>query len=160
MSDPGFTNACALQEEPGGFYCALPREDSIHDTGQTALEKVAANVNAMFAPYVQHRAEPIRFPDHPTVQDVHTYFEECTDLVRSKNPKYGEAWKRQGYMGNLARIMSKASRLQSMLWRDAEDGPPVPESDVTESIEDTLRDLANLTAFMTLNYTEGNRWGA
>lgn len=154
---------CGLPVD-NGWYCALPKDDSIHivegTIDQTPVTTALDKVREMFAPYVQHRTEPIRFPDHPTVQDVSAYYAECTELVREKNKTYSDAWKRQGYMGNLSRIMSKAARLQAMLWRDAEDGPPVPERELTESIEDTLRDLANLTAFMTLNYTEGNRWGA
>lgn len=105
-------------------------------------------------------AAEIRFPDHPTVQGVAAYFEECTELVRTKNAMYGDAWKRQGYMGNLGRVLSKTARLEAMLWRDqgyADTAEEIKETD--ESIEDTLRDLANLTAFMYRNYQDGNRWG-
>lgn len=150
---------CAYQEEPGGHYCALPENDSVHEgvTAPTIQDKLG-QFASIFQPA---KIQSISFPDHPTVQEVRAYFEECTQIVKAKNPKYGEAWKRQGYMGNLARVMSKAARLESMLWKDVIDGAPVPEEELSgESIEDTLRDLANLTAFMMLNYTEGNRWGS
>lgn len=92
----------------------------------------------------------------PTLaQEFIMYFDGCVELMQRKNLDYGNAWQRQGYMGNLARICSKVDRLRNLLWR----------SDVSysehelETIEDTLRDLANIVVFMHLNYTGGNQWG-
>lgn len=145
--------ACAYQAEPGGFYCALPQSDSVH----TSAPAIITTLQEMFVPYQRYQQQvELRFPDPPTVQGVAAYFEECTDLVRIKNPEYGEAWRAQGYMGNLSRVLSKAARLKAMLWRDEGDDPP---DKPTESIQDTLRDLANLTAFMHQNFEDGNRWG-
>lgn len=78
-------------------------------------------------------------------------------LVREKDKAYGGAWRKQGYMGNLARIMSKAARLESMVWRDDKDGYQLDE--FGETVQDTLHDLMALAAFMATNLEEGNRWG-
>lgn len=86
-------------------------------------------------------------------------------LLKAKQG-YGNAWQEQGYMGNLARILSKASRLKNMLWRDQEDGPDTPttgdqwSADVDgETVLDTLYDLSALCALAIANIEEGNRWG-
>lgn len=80
-------------------------------------------------------------------------FEECLRLVARKSQDYGSAWREQGWMGNVARIMSKSSRLKNMLWRD------MPMDNAKESVEDTMLDLVNLTAFALINKRHGNRWG-
>lgn len=77
------------------------------------------------------------------------------ELANIKDKAYGEAWRRQGYMGNLARVMSKSERLRNMLWCDVMDRPEA----AYESTEDTLLDLINLAGFMLVNLKEGNRWG-
>lgn len=84
------------------------------------------------------------------------YAEAVQKLIRSKDAAYGGAWQRQGYMGNLARIMSKAARLENMMWRD--DGY-TDATDEDESVMDTLKDLMALAAFMAANIEDGNRWG-
>lgn len=73
--------------------------------------------------------------------------------MAAKNRNYGGAWREQGWMGNLARIMSKTARLRSMLWRE------VPLGSTSESVQDTLQDLLNLCVFMMLNLNGGERWG-
>lgn len=84
--------------------------------------------------------------------------EATLSLVRAKDAAYGGAWSKQGYMGNLARIMSKTARLESMLWKDdPSNGIGVSVGD--ESVLDTLHDLMALAAFMASNFEEGNRWG-
>jgi hypothetical protein len=86
------------------------------------------------------------------------YCEAVTELVRRKDAAYGGAWQKQGYMGNLARILSKAERLKNMCWTD--DNPaefPIEGHD--ESVLDTLKDLMALCAFMGANIEDGNRWG-
>lgn len=71
----------------------------------------------------------------------------------AKDRQYGGAWREQGWMGNLARIMSKAARLRSMLWSD------VQQSSAREPVADTLQDLMNLCVFMKLNIQAANKWG-
>jgi hypothetical protein len=79
--------------------------------------------------------------------------EGATNLFWNKNRLYGDAWRSQGYMGNLARIMSKVSRLKNMLWGDEE------MNDAKEPVEDTFYDMINLSVFSLLNRGQGNRWG-
>lgn len=73
--------------------------------------------------------------------------------LHAKDSLYGGAWREQGWMGNLARIMSKTARLRNMLWQthtvDNEEEP----------VKDTIQDLINLCVFMMLNRQSGNRWG-
>jgi len=76
-------------------------------------------------------------------------------IVQGKEKTYRGAWKRQGYMGNLARILSKVARLEAMLWRDRERS----EGQLRESVEDTVLDLMALCAFFLENWSAGNRWG-
>lgn len=78
-------------------------------------------------------------------------------LLKKKDAAYGNAWQKQGYMGNLARIFSKSDRLRNMMWRDEPGSGDVPEGD--ESVLDTLSDLSALCALAIANIEEGNRWG-
>jgi hypothetical protein len=95
------------------------------------------------------------------VQDLRNVMGDAMRLAEVKSESYGDAWKAQGYMGNLARIMSKNARLRNLLWCDADgDGPPIPEHELdAEAVRDTLLDLINLSGFMLLNWEAGNRWG-
>lgn len=85
-----------------------------------------------------------------------SFFNECVDLMMKKDALYGGAWKAQGYMGNVARVLSKVERLKNLLWRD---GIPDTDKETEETIEDTLQDLVNLAFFTRSNYQSGNRWG-
>jgi hypothetical protein len=89
------------------------------------------------------------------------YSEAVLALVREKDAAYGGAWQKQGYMGNLSRILSKTARLENMLWRDNPWlGTGGDESDEeAESVLDTLKDLMALAAFCAANIEDGNRWG-
>lgn len=75
------------------------------------------------------------------------------DLYVRKNAQYGSAWREQGYMGSLARILSKAARLKNMQWTDT------PHEHSDESVEDNVTDLLNLCVFFLLNRQQHNRWG-
>lgn len=88
-----------------------------------------------------------------TVQLACEQFAGALATMRAKDRQYGGAWREQGWMGNLARIMSKTARLRNMLWRD------YALSDAAEPVRDTLQDLMNLCVFMLLNLNGGNRWG-
>lgn len=105
------------------------------------------------------RGDPPPPPSAPAVAS--DFFQGCVELARTKDKSYGGAWRRQGYMGNLSRILSKAARLENMAWSD---NPDLGENGILaeseESLEDTLKDLANLASFMYANMREGNRWGA
>lgn len=99
--------------------------------------------------------EPQYFPG-----DARGVWQEHARLVAAKLEEkvgYGSAWQEQGYMGNLARIQSKTSRLKNLLWRD--DCGPDLQMDSDESVLDTLLDLSALCALAISNIEEGNRWG-
>lgn len=82
-------------------------------------------------------------------------FSKCITLQRGKTRTYGDAFRSQGYMGNVARVLSKASRLKKMLWNDF--GQQL--EDVEETTYDTLLDLINLACFVIINREDGNKWG-
>lgn len=84
---------------------------------------------------------------------VEALFVEAIRLYRRKSQDYGQAWRSQGYLGNVARVLSKSARLKNMLWRED------PLRGSGESIEDTLLDLINISAFAVINFRENNRWG-
>lgn len=73
--------------------------------------------------------------------------------VHAKERHYAGAWRDQGWRGNLARVLSKTSRLRNMLWRS----DPIEGSG--EPAQDTLQDLISLTAFTILNRQARNEWG-
>jgi hypothetical protein len=81
--------------------------------------------------------------------------DDAMRLLSQKNSTYQDAWKEQGWRGNLARIMSKVARLRNMLWR----------SQVTlmngdkEHPRDTLLDVINCCVFAILNIDDGREWG-
>jgi hypothetical protein len=81
------------------------------------------------------------------------HLEDCVNLMWEKNQQYEGAWREQGWMGNLARILSKSARLKAMLWND------MPRNRTDESVEDTARDLVNLCVFFLMNAGQENRWG-
>lgn len=80
-------------------------------------------------------------------------FEQSLHIANRKNQTYGDAWRRQGWMGNLARIMSKVSRLVNMCWRDHS------LENAEESVTDTAFDQINITGFFIINRSEDNKWG-
>jgi hypothetical protein len=107
--------------------------------------------------YLQQYIRPVEeySDDTPTYQAVAQVFQEALRLVEKKTPGYGRAWQEQGWMGNLARIMSKSSRLKNMLWR----GRLTQFDSAEETTEDTALDMMNLLAFFLINKRIGNEWG-
>lgn len=101
--------------------------------------------------------------DPPTTAQVVALFHDAAlRLAVAKDQTYRKAWVEQGYMGNVGRILSKMARLRNMVWCDeavsvGPDGAPLDE--YTETVRDTLLDLANLCAFAAHNMARGNRWG-
>jgi hypothetical protein len=81
--------------------------------------------------------------------------DEAMRLLSQKNATYQDAWKEQGWRGNLARIMSKVTRLRNMLWR----------SQITlmngdkEHPRETLLDIINCCVFAILNIDDEREWG-
>lgn len=92
-----------------------------------------------------------RLREQPDIAEV---FLEVVDLITMKDAQYGGAWRDQGYMGNVARVLSKAARLKNLMWCDED-----PSETLEEPVMDTLIDMIALAAFTVVNLREGNRWG-
>jgi hypothetical protein len=97
-------------------------------------------------------------PASDAVIAFNAYSEAALDLVRQKDKAYGGAWRKQGYMGNLSRVLSKVARLENMLWTDDSAGGETLD-DGGEHVLETLKDLMALCAFTAANIEDGNRWG-
>lgn len=102
---------------------------------------------------LQMTDEEKRDPGAATAEAIAHEFSEAFDLIVAKNLDYGNAWQKQGWMGNLARIMSKCARLQYMLWRDNH------YESSEEQVDETARDLMNICVFFLRNRAQQNRWG-
>jgi hypothetical protein len=97
--------------------------------------------------------------DFPAMQGSQTVLRAANEMAGAlgtlwaKEGLYGGAWRQQGWMGQLARIMSKTARLRAMLWADQD------REDAQEPVRDTVQDLINLCALFLINRQERNRWG-
>lgn len=109
------------------------------------------------------REEMLAHGDPMPLQPLRNVVGDALRLAEHKNGQYGDAWRKNGYMGNLARIISKTDRLNNLLWRDPDGaGYPLPANYDRdgETVRDTLLDLINLSGFMLANWSEENRWGS
>lgn len=124
-----------------GNICFAPKDDPMHlpDGPEEALKI------SLWERYSQAEAEASQ------------EFLRVLAIIRKKNAMYGDAWRQQGYMGNLARILSKAARLKAVMWRS--DPPPLSAQE-GETVLDTARDLIALAAFFIINYEQENGWGS
>lgn len=167
-----------------GWFCGRALADSIHVLPKPPEEDEpdgTQGVPALTAPivgfpgtlprpvdpvraYLDEKADmayqtytgPLTVDSPPTtLQGALVFFDQCAKLIASKNEAYGDAWKAQGWQGNVSRILSKAKRVENMLWR----GEPVLSAD-GESVVESLKDLANLCYFTARNIEDGNRWGS
>lgn len=147
---------------PGALRLTPGRRVSESATDYSPAELRALRVQRLQDELLEARAAQAMSGDYMgPVQDLRNVVGDALRLAEVKSESYGDAWKGQGYMGNLARIMSKNERLRNLLWCDADgDGPPIPEHELdAEAVRDTLLDLINLSGFMLLNWEAGNRWG-
>lgn len=93
--------------------------------------------------------------DTKTMDQVYAIFNQSLETLRAKNEDYGDAWRFQGWRGNLPRIFEKANRVRNLLWR----ADPMLPSISKEAAVDTLRDMLNTIAFAIVNIEEGVEWG-
>lgn len=142
------------------------REDGestvLSDVDLGSAEWRARKVAMIELELLEAREDMVAHGDPMPLQSLRNVVGDALRLLEHKNEQYGDAWRKQGYMGNLARIQSKAARLNNLLWRDADgDGYPLAPnySRGGETVVDTLLDLINLSAMMAMNWTEENRWG-
>ena len=89
-----------------------------------------------------------------TIEQMGRVFDEALDLARRKNADYGDAWRDQGWRGNLSRILEKAGRLRNLLWRGSNSIPIVDED-----TRQTMLDIINTAAFFIINKDHGVEWG-
>lgn len=136
------------------FYTSSPEKMQAHILGHVLEPKDKQ-------PLGKQPPDPFEDALIPAVQAWDSFADHVRQIIVDKSMAYGDAWERQGWMGNLARVMSKTSRLQNMLWRSTPwlgtgDGESQEE---TEQVRDTAADLAALCAFLVANIDEENRWG-
>jgi hypothetical protein len=168
MRDERKRRAGMAQMEPDKGYAPprdtqAPKMDMANGNLESGPEWRARKVALLEQELLEARADQFAHGDPAeSLQSLRNVVGDALRLLEVKNTQYGDAWRKQGYMGNLARIQSKAARLNALLWRDADgDGYPLP-ADYTrdgETVIDTLTDLINLAAMMAVNFSEGNRWG-
>jgi len=133
--------------------CGQPQSSPNHSNPRPILKDLILD-----EPVFSAAGRPVHATDTiPAVQAWDAFTAQVRDLIIKKSAGYGDAWQQQGYMGNLARILSKAARLENMLWRDYT--LETAQIDGGEAAMDTLQDLGALCAFMIANLDEGNRWG-
>lgn len=92
-------------------------------------------------------------PDSYT--EVQRIFSEALDLFSRKNADYGDAWRRNGWRGNLSRIFEKADRVRHLVWRADPRVPAVGD----EAAVETLLDMLNTITFAIINLREEVEYG-
>lgn len=145
----------------GIHTCGRGKGDLFHHVGSPAIpaQREPAEQERIDAVYQTYHGAALPVDDPPTTMQVVAMFhDQALRLAVNKDAAYAGAWLEQGYIGNVARILSKASRLRALVWGDL---PPedLEELLAGESVRDTLLDMANLCAFAAHNMTQGNRWG-
>jgi hypothetical protein len=88
-------------------------------------------------------------------QQVWDVFAKAMELYDKKNEDYGDAWQRDGWRGNLPRLLQKAERVRNLLWRADPRTPAVGDEQAVE----TLLDMLNSIAFTVINLVEEREWG-
>jgi hypothetical protein len=141
-----------------------------HTTGMSAKEYYESTQSQHFyetpdgVPHLMG-PPPAREPSFsdliPAVQAWDAFSAQVRDTIVRKSEGYGNAWQRQGWLGNLARILSKTARLDNMLWREKPwmDTGGEEAAEEQESVLETAVDLGALCAFFVSNVEAGNRWG-
>lgn len=106
-------------------------------------------------------------PNYGSIQHFRV-LAEAMYVYQERNAKYGDLWKRFGWMGNAMHIASKAARITRVFWKQK--GEPAREVVSLKADGDVLRerssydyddaiDLINYCAFFVLNLQDGNELG-
>jgi hypothetical protein len=82
-------------------------------------------------------------------------FAEALVTFDEKNADYGDAWRKNGWRGNLPRIFEKIERVRELLWRADPRTPAVSD----ETAIKTLIDMLNSIAFTVINLREEVEFG-
>lgn len=147
-------NAEAKETTFGGVKLVVDENDGVYQRRQK-LEQLELEL-------LKAREDMVAHGDPLPLQDLRNVVGDALRLLDGKQRQYGDAWRKQGYMGQVARIKSKTDRLDNLLWRDADgNGYPLPANwdRDGETVVDTALDLINLAAMFVVNFTNENRWG-
>jgi len=152
---PGDGNESGCSYTELMMLCGKAPEDPIHGRKIEVLGERVRPSEGGEEPVVIYHSQT------PALVAWDSFSAEVRALIAKKSEGYGNAWQEQGYMGNLARILSKTARLRNMLWREnpwlGTGGDEASEEQ--ESALDTLHDMAALCAFFVANLRMGQRWG-
>lgn len=88
-------------------------------------------------------------------EQIWDIFAGAIQTFDKKNEDYGDAWRRNGWRGNLSRVFEKADRVRNLVWRADPRVPAVGD----ESAVETLQDMLNTIAFAIINLREEVEWG-
>ena len=88
-------------------------------------------------------------------QQVWDVYAKAIEVFDQKNADYGDAWRTNGWRGNLSRIFEKVQRVRNLAWRPDPRVPAVGD----EAVLETLQDLLNTTAFAIINMSEEVEYG-
>lgn len=88
-------------------------------------------------------------------QQVWDEFARAIELFDRKNADYGDAWRANGWRGNLSRVFEKNQRVRNLLWRTDPRTPAVGD----EAAVETLRDMLNSIVFAIINLQEEVEYG-
>jgi len=88
-------------------------------------------------------------------EQVWDVYANAIQVFDKKNDDYGDAWRRNGWRGNLSRIFEKNERVRNLLWRTDPRTPAVGN----ETTVETLRDMLNTIAFAIINLEEEVEYG-
>lgn len=89
-----------------------------------------------------------------TIENMKRIYDEALNLAERKNADYGDAWRTNGWRGNLSRVFEKDHRLRTLLWNGENPGPAV-----NEGVRETAIDMLNTLTFFIMNLDAGVEWG-
>lgn len=152
------TGSCAYRPHATARICNERKDHPIHAVVAEAPAAALAARMAQAFSGLARQPEVTAQDLIPALQAWDAYAAQVRDTIIRKSQGYGDAWQEQGYMGNLARVLSKASRLKNVAWKD-EVNPLDPPEIHDELLADTIVDLGALCAFLLANVEAVNRWG-
>lgn len=98
--------------------------------------------------------DPVKVLDEAGLDDFYDMcevIEKCMKIYVERNPRYGDNWKRYGWLDSFFHMRHKFSRIEKQWWSTA--------SKLTDRETDSQHDLIVYTIFMLLNIKAGNERG-
>lgn len=84
-------------------------------------------------------------------------FCEALEIYEERTVKYGQAWRRRGWLGNIMNLFNCVDRLDGFWWRKDTPDPMIRES-VDQALDDAF-DAINYLIFFIRNVRARNRSG-